>query len=460
MSDKLQMAVNHALQLKANSYQNNAVAAARNALLNPMGMDHKRSAAWYEYGWKAQLNFSDLYSAYRRGGLAFSAVTKLVNKCWSSFPSIIEGEKKDESIKETAWEKSVKSVLTKKLWKAFSEADKRRLVGRYAGILIHFRDSKKWHEPVGKGHGIDKFTIAWANCITVKEYDSDLNSENYGNPKMWLYHSTLPNGASKQFEVNPDRVFILGDYSVDAIGFLEPGYNALTNIEKVEGGSGESFLKNAARQLNINFDKEIDFNNLASLYGVSVSELQDKFNEVATEVNKGNDVLLTTQGAAVTPLVANIPDPTPTYDINLQTFSSSVDIPGRILVGNQQAERSSTEDNKYFNGRCQSRREMELSSEIEEFVDKLTGLGSFKVVPEFTVIWDDLTESTQAEKLEHAEKMTNINDKAVSTGEPIFGGDEIRTTAGFESKEDVGVLPDVDPELDDAEESKVTDTSS
>lgn len=450
MSDKLQMAVNHALHLQANSYQDNAVSAARNALLNPMGMDHKRSAAWYEYGWKDQLDFADLYGAYRRGGLAFSAVNKLINKCWSSFPTVIEGEEKDESKKETTWEKSNKTILTKKLWKAFLEADKRRLVGRYAAILIHFRDDKKWHEPVGKGRGIAKFTVAWANCIKPKTYESSLSSETYGEPTEWSYTATLPNGGKKVFDIHPDRVFILGDYTLDAIGFLEPGYNALTNIEKVEGGSGESFLKNAARQLNINFDKEIDFNNLASLYGVSVNELQDKFNEVAQEINKGNDVLMSTQGATVTPLVANTPDPTPPYDINLQTFSSSVDIPGRILVGNQQAERSSTEDNKYFNGRCQSRREMELSGEVEELVEKLTDLGTIKPISEFSVVWDDLNESTLTEKLEHAEKMTNINDKAVATGEPIFDDNEVRTTAGFESKEDVGVLPDEEPEIEDA----------
>jgi hypothetical protein len=59
------------------------------------------------------------------------------------------------------------------------------------------------------------------------------------------------------------------------------------SLEKVEGGSGESFLKNAARQLALSFDKEIDFGSLASMYGVSVDELQDKFNDAAREMNRG-----------------------------------------------------------------------------------------------------------------------------------------------------------------------------
>lgn len=459
MTDKLQLAVNHAVKLMTNNNHYDSIAQSRIALMqNGMGMDYKRSSAWCEYGWKSDLSFADLYSAYRRGGLAFSAVTKLISKCWSSFPEIIEGEKKDKSKVETAWEKSLKGLFDKRFWKVLAEADKRRLVGRYSGVLIYFRDGKKWNEPVDKGKGVQKVQAVWANSIKPKNYEIDINSENYGEVTMWTYTGTLPNGARKNFDIHPDRLFILGDYTADAIGFLEPGYNALVNIEKVEGGSGESFLKNAARQLNINFEKEVDLTSLASMYGVSVSDLQDKFNEVAVEVNRGNDVLMTTQGASVTPLVSNVPDPTPTYDINLQTFASSVDIPSRILVGNQQAERSSTEDNKYFNSRCQSRREMELSDEIEMLVDKFVSLGSIKPA-DFTVIWDDLKEEGKLEKLTNAKIMSDINNVGLMSGEAVFDDNEIRTEAGYEPRND-NPLPDNDPDDLEDEETKVTDPAT
>ncbi len=434
MTDKLTMAVNTALQLAANS-QASQISMARQSLLNHgMGMDTKRQSAWCEYGYKADLTFRDLYNAYRRGGLAFSAVNKLVGKCFSSYPMVIEGSEKNEAGKETPWENSVSKTLTSRFWHAFAEADRRRLVGRYSGILIHFKDSKKWNQPAGRGMSIAKFTVAWANCLKIKEYDSKLESETYGQPSMWSYTETLPNGGQRITDVHPDRVFILGDYTLDAIGYLEPGYNNLVNIEKVEGGSGESFLKNAARQLSVNFDKEIDFASLAAMYGVSVDELQGKYDEAAKELNRGNDTIMVTQGATTTPMVSDVPDPTPTYDINVQSFAASVDMPSRILVGNQQAERSSTEDNKYWNGRCQSRREIELNEEIEDFIEqKVIGLGVVKSVSEFTVMWDDLNEATQSEKLANAKVMTEINDKALSDGQPIFTDDEIRKAAGYEA---------------------------
>ncbi|HBM7591751.1 TPA: DUF1073 domain-containing protein [Enterobacter asburiae] len=447
MNDKLQLAVNHAI--------NDArLARARMGMLNPsMGLDAKRNSAWCEYGFPEQVTYENLYALYRRGGIAHGAVEKLVGKCWQTNPEIIEGDDADESENETAWEKKSKQVFTNRFWRSFSEADRRRLVGRYAGILLHVNDSLAWDQPVTKGKMLQKVTVAWAGSLTVGDWDTGLNSKTYGQPKMWQYAERLPNGSSRRVNIHPDRVFILGDYSDDAIGFLEPAYNAFVSLEKVEGGSGESFLKNAARQLNVNFEKEIDFNNLASLYGVSIDELQDKFNEVAGEMNRGNDVLMTTQGATVTPLVTAVADPSATYNVNLQTASAGVDIPTRILVGNQQAERSSTEDQKYFNARCQSRRG-ELSFEIEDFCDKLIELQVIDAVVQKAVIWDDLSAQSDSEKLDAALKMAQINSASIATGEQPFTGEEIRTVAGYEGSPEP--LPEVD---DDEEESEVTDTT-
>ncbi|EIC6850863.1 DUF1073 domain-containing protein [Salmonella enterica subsp. enterica serovar Johannesburg] len=447
MTDKLTLAVNHAL--------NDArMARARMGLMAPtMGLDNKRHSAWCEYGFPEQVTYENLYALYRRGGIAHGAVEKLVGKCWQTNPEIIEGDDADESKDETAWEKKTKKVFTKRLWRAFAEADRRRLVGRYAGILLHINDSRVWDQPVVRGKSLKKVTIAWAGSLTVSEWVTDQKSADYGQPKQWKYVESLPNGGTNQRFVHPDRVFILGDYSNDAIGFLEPGYNACVSLEKVEGGSGESFLKNAARQLNVNFEKEIDFNNLASLYGVSIDELQDKFNEVAGEMNRGNDVLMTTQGATVAPLVTAVADPSATYNVNLQTFAASVDIPVKVLVGMQTGERASTEDQKYFNARCQSRRG-DLSFEIEDFSDKLIDLNIIDAVSEKTVIWDDLNEQTGTEKLANAKTMAEINQTFQGSGEnPAFSREEIRTAAGYENVDEFPLGEEDGDEKDEATNS-------
>jgi len=51
-------------------------------------------------------------------------------------------------------------------------------------------------------------------------------------------------GADFGFAKDPNTLVrsfvlhILGDYSDDAIGFMEPAYNAFVSLEMVEGGSG------------------------------------------------------------------------------------------------------------------------------------------------------------------------------------------------------------------------------
>lgn len=419
MTDKLSLAVNHALN-------DVRLARARAMAFNPgMGLDAKRESAWCEYGFKDELTFDDLHKLYRRGGIAHGAVNKLVSNCWRTNPQVVEGEQSDESRELTAWEKASNQVFTHRFWRAFAEADKRRLVGRWAGILLHIRDSRKWDQPAVKGKALQKITPVWASALKVGSRD------NSGTITMWQYTESLSDGSTAQRNIHPDRVLIIGDMSDDAIGFLEPGYNACVSLEKVEGGSGESFLKNAARQQNINFDKDIDFNNLASMYGVSVDELQERYNEAAREINRGNDTLLITQGAQVTSMVNAVSDPSPTYDVNLKTFSASVDMPSRIIVGNQSGERASTEDQIYFNGRCQSRRG-DLSFDAEDMVDKLTDLQIIKPVSKFSIVWDELNEQSSSDKLDSAVKMSNINQTSLASGEQVFTVDEIRVAAGYE----------------------------
>lgn len=450
-ASNLQLAVNHAMH-------DAALARARMNLLNPLGMglDDKRAAAWCEYGFKQNLDFHDFYKLYRRNGLASGAVEKLAGTCWKTNPWVIEGDEEDESRKETGWEGKAKRVLTARLWRRFREADARRLVGRYSALVLRVKDSGKWHEPVKGGRkALEEVVPVWAASLKPR-WDTNLNSESYGKPIMWNYVERGANGhPGNNINIHPDRVFILGDYSEDAIGFLEPVYNNFVSLEKVEGGSGESFLKNAARQLNINFEKEINFDNLASLYGVTVHELRDAMNEAAVEMNRANDVLLNTQGATVTPLVSTVPDPSPTYNINLQTISAGLDIPSRVLVGNQQGERASTEDLKFFYARCQSRR-MDLSFEIEDLVDHLVRIGVLDSTGEKTVMWDDLTEQTSGERLDNAAKMSTINQTALATGEEVFSNDEIRVAGGFDPK-DSEPLEEGDDKDEDGDETKTPD---
>lgn len=443
MNEQMKLAVNAAMD----EYKS---AIARQLAANPystMGIDAKRSQAWNEYGFKQVIEYADMYKLYRRGGIAHGAINKLVDTCWRNNPIIIEGLEEERGKTETQFEREMKKTFDNRFWMKIAEVDRRRLIGRYAGLIMRIRDSQEWDKPViRKGCEVVEYIPVWAGALKPGELETDVKSDNYGKPKHWIYKAALPGGGTEQKEIHPDRIIIFGDYAADAIGFLEPAFNAFVSLEKVEGGSGESFLKNAARQLAVSFEKDVRLRDLADAYSVDIDELTDRFNDAAREMNSGNDVLLALQGANVQTLTTAVSDPSATYHVNLQTVSCALDIPSRILIGNQQGERASTEDQRYFNSRCMSRRR-QLGAEIEDMLHHMARIGVISAPKELSIVWDDLNAQSTAEKLESAHKMSQINQTAMATGEIIFTGDEIRQVAGYD-----GPAEQVEEEDDDYNE--------
>lgn len=436
---RLALAVNAATSALARSRA--GLMAGALGMGGAVGADEKRQCtAWVEYGWPVNVSFQQLYWLYRRDGIAYGAVEKLLGRCWSEYPDVIEGDEDDEATDETAWEKqNARYLKSAWMWGSFADADRRRLVGRYSGLILHLSDSGKWDQPVKTSAAIrlDKITVAWASALTPIQYDNDVNSKTYGEPMKWRYQEAPKEGfAGAVREIHRDRVFILGSYDADAIGFLEPVYNAFVSLEKVSGGSGESFLKNAARQIAVNFDKDIDFKKMAQQYGIQPEELREALQDSARDLNSANDMLMVTQGATqITPLVSQVADPKSTFDVNLQIVSAGVDMPSKILVGNQTGERASTEDDAYMNRRCQGRRDLALAPEVLRFIEHLQRV---KVITEtlepLAVLWGDLTLPTQTERLANGKTMSEINTANLGAGGPVFTNEEIRTASGYTNK--------------------------
>lgn len=441
---RLRMACNAALNQNAIFGSN-----FRRAMMQGMGSDDKRKCAWQEYGWKENPTFTDFFNLYERQGVAHGVVDLLNEKCFETNPWVIEGDEFDEKRPETPWEKNVRLLAKKsKLWKAFKTADTYRLVGRYAAIILQLADGKAWDSPVvGARPVIKKLIPAWEGQLTPDNIETDPQSANYGEPQFWQYkegdvkQATADDSiAPRNLKIHPDRIIIIGDWRAGS-SFLKAGYNAFVNLEKIEGGSGESFLKNAGRQMHVNYERDVNLAQIARDYGLKdVSELKTLFDEEAKSLNTGGDRLMITQGATATPLVSVVPDPQPHYDISIQTVAASTRMPAKVIVGMQTGERASVEDLKQFNKRGQGRRVADLSDDSDQIVEHLIRVKVIEPAPngEFTTMWDDLTESTQAEKLAFADQMATINQKNAGTGEPpVYLSTEMREVSGFDNDNDI-----------------------
>jgi len=428
------------LKLAVNALNDRYLTAQRLAYGRQLGgNDAKRPQAWCEYGFAQNLVFDDYYRMYERHGVAHGAIHLLLDKCWETNPEVIQGDEVNEERPLTTWEKKFNNEARRlKLWQAVKQADRRRMVGNYAGLILQVKDNKKWEDPLDGGV-LQRLIPAWQGQLRVTEWDSNLQSERYGMPVMWSYvqpeveENTESTNSGLSVNIHWTRVVLLGDYR-DGVPFLKAGYNDCVTMEKIIGGTGESYLKNAARQLAISFDKEVQVEAIARGLGVPMSEIHTAFDEIAKGMNRGQDTALGLQGATVTPLVSTVPDPQPPFNVALMSFAASVQMPAKIISGSQTGERASSGDIEAFNKRGQGRREGELTDDIDTLVRHLIRFKLLDKVPgdTFTVVWTDLTESTQSEKLANAKVMAEINSLELASGEPVFSHDRIVTTAGFE----------------------------
>lgn len=438
-------------------------AAARQLYAKRDGMDTKRLNAWQAFGWNPDPTFEDFYRLWERGGLAHGAIARVISKSWQDNPDINEGDKDQEDRPRTGWERAfLKFAETYKLWEVFQEADLRRCVGSYSAIILQIADGKTWDSPVtGRAaRRLVRLIPAWQGQVQPVEYDMDETSPGYGEPTMYSFNegavglantTASASFAGRIVNVHPDRVFILGDIT-HGIPMLRAGYNDFANLEKILGGSGESFLKNAARQLAIEFDKEVDLDDIAAAHGIPVKDLRKVYDDVTAGLNQGIDQTVVTQAAKVSPLTANVPDPEKHFEASCMSAAASIMIPLMIWIGSQTGERASTQDQLDWANTIQSRRVRKMAGEIKDFVLRLMNLRLLEAAKEYSVVWSDLTEASLSEKLANGKLMSEINGASAGTGEEVYSTEEIRTVTGHVNRKGAKApLPDVDEEEEDEE---------
>lgn len=390
-----------------------------------------------DFGYPTSLAFQQFFDMYNRNGIARAAVDKTVLKTWQDFPFLMESEKDDG---ESAVEADIRQRFEDlRLWQNLAEADRRGLVGGYAGVILRFADSKRFAEPVdtvpGGLDGLVEIIPAWEGQLAVGTWDTDEASPTYGQPLMFSFNEAAvgaDQNKTRSFELHPDRVIIWSkDGTVHDRSFLEPGYNDLLSMEKISGAGGEGFWKNAKSAPVLTADKEVRLEEMAKAMGVPVDEIADKMDEQVQDWQKGFDQLLFLQGIDTKTLGVTLPSPEHFFNIALQSFCASISMPTKIMVGMQTGERASTEDAREWAQTCMSRRSNSVVPNIMSLVRRLEAAN---VIPQrdWTLDWTDLTEASMAEKVDRANKMATINQSMAKGGEIVFTPEEIRAAVDYE----------------------------
>ena len=420
-----------------------------------------------DFGFPTNPGFDQFYGMYRRNSLARAAVNKTILKSWQDTPFLQEyqrdgaGPKGKRKQAETRREKEIRERFSDlRVWQQLAEADRRSMVGKFAGVILRLADSKAFKEPVetvpGGLLGLVEVIPVWEGQLTVSEWDTDERSEGYGHPKMFQFQeSAVEEGKAqpRSFQIHPDRVVIWSDDgTVNCSSAIEPGLNDLMTIEKIVGAGGEGFWKNAKASPVLEIDKDAKVETMAKAMGVPVSELADKMDEQVNDWQRGFDAMLMLQGMKATALQITLPSPEHFFSIAVQSFAASFLMPVKILVGMQTGERASTEDAQEWAQTNKARRADRVIPNIMGLVRRLE---RFTILPErdWFISWTDLTESSMGEKIDRVGKMAETNAKTQATGERVFTGDEMRAAVDMEplSPADKKVEPPKPPAADPAD---------
>ncbi len=418
----------------------NSISRSLDRIANIKNIDTKHLRLFNEFGYKEELNFNDFYNAYDRIPHAWAAVHALLDRTWKDNPTIYSNS---DSNSKTA------NKLFKGLWSKIKDADRRQMVGRFSGLIIQYRDSKPWDQPVNsqalsaqKDLGIIGLIPAWEGQLTADSVDDNPQSDTYGKVLTWSYSegSVIESVTSRTLTIHHDRIIIISEGSEDGnhlsgIPLLKAGFNNLTNLQKVEGAAPESYYKNAARQLMYKPDKEVsakDFESIArKVTGNQNATMKDYINEITKLLNNGFDSAVAFHGD-VSPIQGQVPDPRSTWEINAQSFAASVRVPMRVLFGTEAGKLAGDQDGDSFGQTCMQRREWLSSSVITPIIDRLIKSGII-VDDEYNVEWSDLLEPSLSNKLDIITRMSEANNKAYSTGlDIVFDVDEMREIAGYE----------------------------
>lgn len=430
-----------------------------NSLFGGMfALDQKRPKYYDSFGYKDHLEFWDFYHAFERHPLAYAGVKRLADKTWQDYPSILEDR---DAHDETQREADIREAFERlQFWTKLHEADWKGRVGEYGAIIFRFADGRPLREPVqrvpGGLQGLVEIIPVYQEQLKPTEWDLDETSIRYGQPTMYNFHESAVDPDENKIRhasIHWTRVHIWSrSGTVHGESVLKPGYNALVNMEKIMGSSGEGFLQMSRNNPIFDIDPEANLAQLAQMMGVDeVSDVPDKLDEVVGDYRSGYDNSMMTQGFSVSWPDMRLEDPENHFKINAQAFAATLPMSLKGLLGSEEGKLASDQDAQQDDATIMTRRNTLAVPNVKRIIDYLIAVG---VMPSmaYRVEWSDLTESSIDDKTERAVKMQTMNKDGMGTGEGVvFTRDEIRETMGYEPlEEDDASLPaDQDPEEDE-----------
>lgn len=388
---------------------------------------------YLDLGYPAKVDFFMLYHMYSRMGVAKKAVEWPVDVGFKTLPTI---EASEAFLRD--FEKVVK---TTGFWQRMKGLDTRQRVGNYAGLFIRVKDDLKPSDPIkivnGAPASIVSMTPLYQSQLKPTTYDNDELSDRFGLPTIYQLSTGdvggRNEGVSASMPVHWTRVVIAAEGAdnggIFGVPVLEPGYNDLVDLRKINGGGAEGIYKNSAMKTVFNVSDA-----KASKLTTSILEtLSEQFNKFIFSPFRR---AFSAAGMDVNLLQTDLMDPKNFNQNSLNDFTASVSIAVSILVGNQTGTLAGDQDEIASLSMVQSRRLNWMTEMIMSVIDWMI-LNGILPNEKYEIEWDDLLAMSDEKKLGNAKTMseTNKNNAGITGGGLVYTQEQIAEAGGIEPDE-------------------------
>lgn len=407
-------------------------------------------------GYERKLTAKNYKERYARGGIAGRIVDAYPNATWRRDDTIIsEVFEEDDPDTITEFERAWQDLQRRlKIWSMFQRVDKLSGQGRYAVLLLGAPGVLTTELPKGKPESLMYLAAFSEEDAGIETYETNSNSERFGLPVTYtLKRADLSTtGVSKQgglsVSVHWTRVIHVAENLQDNDIFgkprLERVWNLIDDLEKVTGGGAEAFWLRANQGMQINIDKDAEF------------EPEDEA-ALAAEVDEyahNQRRVMRTRAVDVKTLGSDVADFLNPADAIITQIAGALAIPKRILTGSEMGELASSQDADNWNTQVHDRRTGYAGpSIVHPFVDRLIRYGYLPTPKQYEVHWPPKQNPTEAETVALAKMTAEINGQF--GGKVVIQPNEIREILGYEPIDGLDVDPEEEREREDEQAEKL-----
>lgn len=387
-----------------------------------------------ECGYPKIISLDDYYDLYTREPYAARVVEMLPKETWQVVPDLYENDDDKPTQFENDWDELgaslgmgmglFESKQANPIWEILQRVDILSGIGEYGVLVIGTNDPQRMDEPFEFKDGkktevlyIRAFPQIQAQVIAT---DTDPKSRRYGYPLRYLITINDPKTSfgigsgmtNNTFVADWTRVIHVADNMqtspIFGVPRMRPVFNALSDIKKVRGGSGEMYWKGAFNGLFFGTNPQL---------GGDVVIDEDKFRDDVENFMNGLQRYMAAPGMTANPLQPNISDPTPFIDAQIEAICVKFGFPKRKFLGSERGELASTQDEDDWNGRIRNRQNTYVSPSLAvPFVDRLIAMGALTKPEQYYLDWPDLESQSKSEKAAIAVQLVQAMAQYISSG--------------------------------------------